>query len=82
MSRKSWKRTRHELKVHVRALDAAKRLARKVPRWRTVMLALGFPGFTRRWLERWERKHAEALRHAMKETAHFAIKHPEAGAKA
>lgn len=75
MSRsKAWKRTRHELKAHVRELDASKRLARKVPRWRTVMLALGFGGFVKRWLERWERKHADALKHAMKKTAHFAVR--------
>jgi hypothetical protein len=79
MSRKAWKRTRRDLKAHVRALDASKRLARKVPRWRTVMLALGFGGFVKRWLSRWERKHADALRRALKKTAHFAIK---AGAEA
>ncbi len=74
MSRKAWKRTRRDLKAHVRELDARKRLARKVPGWRTVMLALGFPGFTRRWLARWEATHTAALRKALKETAHYKMR--------
>ena len=71
MSRRQWKRARRSLRVHERQLDAAKRLARKVPTWRLAMASLGF---SRRWLERWERKHVAALRAAMKKTAHMVVR--------
>lgn len=74
MSRRQWKRARRSLRVHERNLDAAKRLARKVPGWRLAMASLGFLGFSRRWLERWERKHVAALRAAMKKTAHMVVR--------
>lgn len=74
MSRRQWKRARRSLRVHARQLDAAKRLARKVPTWRRALVGLGFRGPARRWMERWERKHVEALKAALKKTAHVSMR--------
>ena len=71
MSRKAWKRVRRQLRpIYTRQAQRA-RVARKIPRWRISLAAVGFPGFARRWLVSWEKRNAEALAKAMKKTAHF-----------
>jgi len=73
MSTRSWKEARRHAKAIARDMDRTARLARKVPRWRATLLILGFKGFTRRWLVRWEEKHKKALAKSLKKTTHFII---------
>lgn len=74
MSGKAAKRARRQLKGTVAALDARKRAARHCPRWRIWALALGIEGPTRRWNAAWERKHATALKAALKETVRYKMR--------
>jgi hypothetical protein len=71
--KKSWKEARRHARAISHRLDLEQRAARRTPKWRTVLLALGFPGFTRRWLKRWEERHAKALAVSLKKTTHFII---------
>jgi hypothetical protein len=73
MSRKLWKEARRHAKTIARDMDRTARLARKVPRWRVSLAAVGFKGFVRRWLVRWEERHEKALAKSLKKTTHFII---------
>jgi len=78
MSRKLWKEARRHAKTIARDMDRTARLARKVPRWRVSLASVGFKGFVRRWLARWEEKHAKALAKSLKKTTHFIIEEDRA----
>ena len=68
MSGKRLKHMRHELAPNLARWDAERRAERHVPEWRVVMAAIGFEGFMRRWIARWERAHEQDMRRRFKST--------------
>jgi len=70
MSARIWKRTRRRLRRYRAELDAYKRKHMRVPLWRRI-LSLLFPAIRKNWEDRWERKHRQALKMAMKKTSHI-----------
>jgi hypothetical protein len=78
VSSRTFKRARRHAREIAREIDAQQRAARKMPRWRNVLLALGFSGFSRRWLTRWEDRHKKALAKSTKKTTHFIVEESRA----
>lgn len=68
MSGKHLKHMRAELAPNLARWDAQRRSERRVPSWRLTMAKIGFERFSKRWLERWERAHAQDMRRRFKRT--------------
>jgi hypothetical protein len=68
VSGKRLKHMRRDLAPNLGLWDAERRAERHAPTWRVVMAALGFPGYARRWIKRWEKAHAEDMRRRFKRT--------------